>query len=81
MDIIDFIINTFESTTALIGFFFKSFSIVLTAIFLLYSLVLLNQTGVMTKVLILKNKQIYKIISMVQVIFAFILLVLAIVLI
>ena len=78
MNVIDFAANIFSSTAALISFFFKSFSIVLAAIFLVYSLVLVKQTSVMTRVLELKNKKAYIMISVIQTIFAFILLVMAI---
>lgn len=78
MDIITTATNIFSSTTALISFFFKSFAIVLSAIFLVYSLVLLNQTALMTRVIELKDKRLFIIISMIQVVFSFILFILAI---
>ena len=79
MDIINSVNNLFSSTQALINFFFKSFAIVLSALFLVYSLVLLNQTKEMTKVIELKNKKLFIIISITQLVLAFLLLILAIV--
>lgn len=78
MDIVNIATNIFSSTTALISFFFKSFAVVLSAIFLIYALVLLNQTNVMTRVIKLKDTKLFMIISMIQVILAFVLFILAI---
>lgn len=78
MDIVNIATNIFSSTSSLISFFFKSFAVVLSAIFLIYALVLLNQTNVMTRVIRLKDSKVYFIISMIQVILAFVLFILAI---
>ncbi len=78
MDIVNIATNIFSSTTALITFFFKSFAVVLSAIFLIYALVLLNQTNVMTRVIKLKDTKLFIIVSTIQVILAFVLFILAI---
>lgn len=78
MDITKFVTELFSSNANILNFFFKSFSVLIASLFLIYTLVFLKQTTVMVRVIQLKNKQFIVLMSTIQVILAFILLVMAI---
>ncbi len=78
MDITKFVTDLFSSNANILNFFFKSFSVLIASLFLIYTLVFLKQTTVMVRVIQLKNKQFIVLMSTIQVILAFILLVMAI---
>jgi hypothetical protein len=69
-------VNFFEAST-LLNFFFKSFGLVLTLLYLIYALVIYRQTQIMLKTLIIKKGRIVQLISFSQVIVAGLLILLA----
>ena len=71
--------TAFLSASTIILFFFKAFAILLTAIFLVYTLVLLRQTITMGKTYETDKKRTFFIISMTQVVLAVFLLIFSLV--
>ncbi len=71
-------ISQFFSKPGLFAFFFKSFAIVLSFIYLIYVLTVYRQTQVMLKTLIDQNEKIILLISAIQIALALILIFLSI---
>ena len=69
--------EAFFHNANLFNFFFKSFAIVLSIIYLIYTIVIFRQTQVMLKTVTVNNGGIILLISFIQILLAILLIVLA----
>ncbi len=79
MDLNNFLNNTFSSLPDLFLLFFKAFAVLLAVIYLVYALVFLRQTVTLGKTYETNKNKLFFSISLLQVVFALILLILSLV--